>query len=154
MCQYGAVQGMEDPAIISDSQITLTPEASSEDKYAVRHGVQGPGWVVSPFLISDRDPQVVLDLSNAAGESSYVKKLVLQPHTNVDTVQLIMTKVLDNGNEIQIQDTVQLDESGEINFQQALRVISLTIRITAVTDPGVEIEVKVAVYGCFVEQSE
>ena len=79
-----------------------------DDKSVIRYGVDGPGWTVSP---SD-DPKVTLTLTDpVTGEAPYVKKIIISPHVNVEKVKLTMTKELDNGNQIQIEDTVALDES-------------------------------------------
>ncbi len=146
ICDY--IQGMGDASIISDAQISARP--ALPDKSAVRYGVEGPGWTVSP----DQEPELNINLSDLTGQASYVKKIVLAPHTNIRSVQCIMAKKLDNGNQIQIEDTVQLDESGEIDFSQAVQLLSITIRVKVVLDPTVNIEVKVGIYGCFVRPGE
>ena len=45
-----------------------------------------------------------------------------------------MTKELDNGNQIQIEDTVTLDATGEIVLEQAVKLVSVKIRDKTYTD--------------------
>ena len=93
--------------------------------------VDGPGWTVSP---SD-DPKVTLTLTDpSTGEAPYVKKIIILPHVNVEKVKLTMTKELDNGNQIQIEDTVTLDASGEIVFEKAVKLVSAKIKVKTYTD--------------------
>ena len=100
-------------------------------KSVIRYGVDIPGWTVSP---SD-DPQVRLTLTDlVTGDTPYVKKIIISPHVNVEKVKLTMTKELDNGNQIQIEDTVTLDASGEIVFEKAVKLVSVMIKVKTYTD--------------------
>ena len=73
-----------------------------------------PSWIVS----SSDDLKVTLTLTDPVNaEAPYVKKIIISPHVNVENVQVTMTKKLDNGNLIQIEDILVLDASGEIDFE-------------------------------------
>ena len=146
ICEY--IQGMKSASYVPDSQIETSPTLN--DKSAIRYGVDGPGWIVSP---SD-DPKVTLTLTDpVTGEAPYVKKIIILPHDNVEKVKLTMTKELDNGNQIQIEDTVTLDASGQINFDQAVKLVSVKIKVKTYTDSSDNIEMKIGVLACFVEHS-
>ena len=139
---------MKSASYVSDSQIETSP--TLDDKSVIRYGVHGPGWIVSP---SD-DAKVTLTLTDpVTGEAPYVKKIIILPHTNVEKVKLTMTKELDNGNQIQIEDTLTLDASGQINFDQALKLVSVKIKVKTYTDSSDNIEMKIGVLACFVEHS-
>ena len=45
-----------------------------------------------------------------------------------------MSKELDNGNQIQIEDTVTLDGVGEIVFEKAVKLVSVKIKVKTYTD--------------------
>ena len=139
---------MKSASYVPDSQIETSP--TLDDKSVIRYGVHGPGWIVSP---SD-DAKVTLTLTDpVTGEAPYVKKIIILPHANVEKVKLTMTKELDNGNQIQIEDTLTLDASGQINFDQALKLVSVKIKVKTYTDSSDNIEMKIGVLACFVEHS-
>ena len=134
---------------VPDSHIDTLP--TLDDKSVIRYGVDGPGWTVSP---SD-DPKVTLTLTDpVTGEAPYVKKIIISPHVNVEKVKLTMTKELDNGNQIQIEDTVTLDAAGEIVLQQAVKLVSVKIKVKTYTDSSQNMEIKIGVLACFVEHSK
>ena len=146
ICDY--IQGMKSPSFVPDSQIKTTP--TLDDKSVLRYGVTGPGWIVSP---SD-DPKVTVTLTDpVTGQTPYVKKIIISPHVNVEKVKVTMTKELDNGNNIQIEDTVVLDATGEINFSEAVKLTKVKIVIKSYTDSRVDVEVKIGILACFVEHS-
>ena len=133
---------------VPDSHIDTSP--TLDDKSLIRYGVDGPGWIVSP---SD-DPKVTLTLTDpVTGEAPYVKKIIISPHVNVEKVKLTMTKELDNGNQIQIEDIVTLDAKGEIDFEQAVKLVSVKIKVKTYTDSSQNTEIKIGVLACFVEHS-
>ena len=146
ICEH--IQGMKSASYVPDNQIKTSP--TLDDKSVIRYGVDGPGWIVSP---SD-DPKVTLTLTDpVTGEVPYVKKIIISPHVNVEKVKITMTKELDNGNQIQIEDTVTLDASGQINFDQAVKLVSVKIKVKTFTDSSNNIEMKIGVLACFVEHS-
>ena len=139
---------MKSASYVPDSQIETSP--TLDDKSVIRYGVDGPGWIVSP---SD-DPKVTVTLTDpVTGEAPYVKKIIISPHANVEKVKLTLTKELDNGNQIQIEDTVTLDEVGEINFDQAVKLVLVKIKVKTYTDSSNNIEMKIGVLACMVEHS-
>ena len=139
---------MKSASYVPDSQIETSPIL--DDKSVIRYGVNGPGWIVSP---SD-DPKVTVTLTDpVTGEAPYVKKIIISPHVNVEKVKLTMTKELDNGNQIQIEDTVTMDAAGEINFDQAVRLVLVKIKVKTYTDSSNDVEMKIGVLACFVEHS-
>ena len=139
---------MKSASYVPDSQIETSPIL--DDKSVIRYGVNGPGWIVSP---SD-DPKVTVTLTDpVTGEAPYVKKIIISPHVNVEKVKLTMTKELDNGNQIQIEDTVTMDAAGEINFDQAVRLVLVKIKVKTYTDSSNNVEMKIGVLACFVEHS-
>lgn len=136
---------MSSASYVPDSQIETSPEL--EDKSVLRYGVDGPGWIVSP----SEDPKVTVTLTDrVTGEAPYVKKIIISPHDNVEKVKCTMTKKLDNGNDIQIEDTVVLDDSGEINLDQAVKLSEVNLKMNKFTDDSTDIEVKIGVFACFV----
>lgn len=145
ICDY--VQGMSSPAYIPDDQIETNP--SIADKSVLRYGVDGPAWLVSP----NDQPMVKITLTDpVTGEAPYVKKLIIMPHDNVEDVHCVISKQLNNGNVVQIADTVHLNESGEVEFLQPVKIISITLRITVVPDFSVDIQIKVGILACMVER--
>ena len=147
ICDY--IQGMISASYVPDSHIDTSP--TLDDKSLIRYGVDGPGWIVSP---SD-DPKVTLTLTDpVTGEAPYVKKIIISPHVNVEKVKVTMTKELDNGNSIQIEDTVVLDASGEIDFEQAVKLTKVKLKVKKFTDSSASVEVKIGVLACFVEHSK
>ena len=139
---------MKSASYVPDSQIETSP--TLDDKSVIRYGVDGPGWIVSP---SD-DPEVTVTLTDpVTGEAPYVKKIIISPHINVEKVKVTTTKELDNGNTIQIEDTVVLDTSGEIDFEQVVKLTKVKLKIKKFTDSSVDIEMKIGVLACFVEHS-
>ena len=137
---------MKSASYVPDGQIKTLP--TLDDKSVIRYGVDGPGWIVSP---SD-DPKVTVTLTDpVTGEAPYVKKIIILPHVNVEKVKLTMTKELDNGNEIQIEDTVKMDAAGEIDFSQAVKLVSVKLKIKTFLDSSDNIEVKIGIFACFVE---
>ena len=146
ICEY--IQGMRSASYVPDSQIDTSP--ALDDKSVLRYGVDGPGWIVSP---SD-DPKVTVTLTDpVTGETPYVKKIIISPHDNVEKVKVSLTKELDNGNTIQIEDTVVLDDSGEIDFAQAVKLVSVKLKMKTYTDSSSNIEIKIGILACFVEHS-
>ena len=142
ICDY--IQGMISASYVPDSHIDTSP--TLDDKSVIRYGVDGPSWIVSP---SD-DPKVTLTLTDpVTGEAPYVKKIIISPHVNVEKVKLTMTKELDNGNQIQIEDTVALDERGEIVLEQAVKLVSVKIKVKTYTDSSQNMEIKIGVLACF-----
>ena len=140
---------MKSASYVPDSQIKTTPIL--DDKSVIRYGVDGPGWIVS----SSDDPKVTVTLTDpVTGEAPYVKKIIISPHVNVEKVKLTMTKELDNGNEIQIEDTVTMDAAGEIDFSQAVKLVSVKIKIKRFIDSSDNIEVKIGIFACFVEHGK
>ena len=140
---------MKSASYVPDSHIETSPTLN--DKSLIRYGVYGPGWIVSP---SD-DPKVTLTLTDpVTGEAPYVKKIIISPHVNVEKVKVTMTKELDNGNSIQIEDTVVLDASGEIDFEQAVKLTKVKLKVKKFTDLSASVEVKIGVLACFVEHSK
>ena len=132
-----------------DSHIETSPTLN--EKSLIRYGVDGPGWIVAP---SD-DPKVTLTLTDRiTGEAPYVKKIIISPHVNVEKVKLTMTKELDNGNEIKIEDTVTLDATGEIDFSQAVKLVSVKLKIKTFIDSSANAEIKIGILACFVEHGK
>ena len=146
VCDY--IQGMKSASYVPDSQIETSPTLA--DKSVIRYGVTGPGWIVSPA----DDPKVTITLTDpVTGEAPYVKKIIISPHINVEKVKVTLTKQLDNGNNIQIEDTVVLNTPGEINFSQALKLEKVKIKIKTYTDTALDVEVKIGILACFIEHS-
>ena len=132
VCDY--IQGMKSASYVPDSQIETSPTLA--DKSVIRYGVNGPGWIVSPA----DDPKVTITLTDpVTGEAPYVKKIIISPHANVEKVKVTLTKQLDNGNNIQIEDTVVLNATGEINFSQALKLEKVKIKIKTYTDTALDV---------------
>ena len=65
-----------------------------------------------------------------------------------------MAKELDNGNSIQIEDTVVLDASGDTDFEQVVKLTKVKLKVKKFIDLSVSIEVKIGVLACFVEHSK
>ena len=147
ICEY--IQGMISASYVPDSHIETSP--TLDDKSVIRYGVDGPGWTVSP---SD-DPKVTVTLTDpVTGEAPYVKKIIISPHVNVEKVKLIMTKELENGNEIQIEDVVKMDASGEIDFSQAVKLVSVKMKIKTFIDSSLSSEIKIGILACFEEHGK
>ena len=140
---------MISPTYVSDTQIETSPVL--DDKSVIRYGVDGPGWSVSP---SD-DPKVTVTLTDrVTAQAPYVKKIIILPHANVDKVKLTMTKELENGNKIQIEDVKTMDASGEIDFPQAVKLVSVKIKIKTFIDSTENIQIKIGILACFVEHGK
>ena len=140
---------MVSASYVPDNHIETSPILN--EKSLIRYGVDGPGWIVAP---SD-DPKVTLILTDpVTGEAPYVKKIIISPHVNVEKVKLTMTKELDNGNQIQIEDTVTLDAAGEIVLEQAVKLVSVKIKVKTYTESSQNMEIKIGVLACFVEHSK
>ena len=147
VCDY--IQGMKSASYVPDSQIKTTPTLA--DKSVIRYGVNGPGWIVSPA----DDPKVTITLTDpVTGEAPYVKKIIISPHANVEKVKVTLTKQLDNGNNIQIEDTVVLDPTGEISLSEVIKVSKVKITIKTYVDASTDVEVKIGILACFVEHSK
>lgn len=147
ICEY--IQGMKSASYVPDSQIETSPTLA--DKSVIRYGVTGPGWIVSPA----DDPKVTITLTDpVTGETPYVKKIIISPHANVEKVKVTMTKELDNGNNIQIEDTVVLEPMGEINLSQVIKVKKIKLKIKTYIDAAINVEVKIGILACFVEHRE
>ena len=140
---------MKFASYVPDSQIETSPILA--DKSVIRYGVTGSGWIVSPA----DDPKVTITLTDpVTGEAPYVKKIIVSPHANVEKVKVTMTKELDNGNNIQIEDTMVLDSTGEINLSDVIKVSKVKITIKTYIDASTDVEVKIGILACFVEHSK
>ena len=117
----------------------------------VRYGTVRPGWIVNPV----DNPKIKVNLDDpVTGESPYVTKIIVEPHVNVKKVKIVADKVLDNGNKIEFIDKFTLDVTGEISFQQPVRLSQVKVSFISVFNETTDIEVKLGIVACFVEHSK
>ncbi len=119
----------------------------------VRYGSPGQGWVVSGK--DKKKAKIKVNLQDpVTGESPYISGVIVHPALNVKMIKIEATKILENGNSVDLSSKFDLGFTGEISFQQAFRLSDILIKFTKLVDKDADIEVKVGIKGCFTEHSK